>query len=188
MPDVSLPSTGSTGQCSPASVVLSRRYDSQKPVPPHFVSFAWRYPPCISRSLLPARDAVPEAWNFRVRASRNRFSRGRLLGLSSSLGTPIVCLRMFHDSGWTSAPDFGRASARPPLYTKQRLQHCKFRSSIAWLSDSLSTLRRTGHPATTQDSLPGAGQALLDGLAYPQDSDERFLGCQVILSSFPELS
>ena len=39
-----------------------------------------------------------------------------------------------------------------------------FRSSIAWLSDWLSTLRRTGYPATTQDSLPAAGQALPDGL------------------------
>src|SRR6516164_4863006 len=41
--DASLPSTGSSGASSPASSVLSRRYDFLPPVPPHFVSFAWRY-------------------------------------------------------------------------------------------------------------------------------------------------
>jgi hypothetical protein len=29
-------------------------------------------------------------------------------------------------------------------------------------------------PATTQDSLPAAGPALPDGIAYPQGSDEKF--------------
>ena len=32
----------------------------------------------------------------------------------------------------------------------------------------------SGSPTTTQDSLPVAGQALPDGLAYPQGSNERF--------------
>src|SRR5262245_32560834 len=41
--DASLPSTGSPGASSPASTVLSRRYDSLPPVPPHFVAFVWRY-------------------------------------------------------------------------------------------------------------------------------------------------
>src|SRR5262249_32413579 len=41
--DASLPSTGSSGASSPASAVLSRRYDFLPPVPPHFVSFASRY-------------------------------------------------------------------------------------------------------------------------------------------------
>ena len=39
-----------------------------------------------------------------------------------------------------------------------------FRRSIAWLSDSLFTLRSAGYPTTTQNSLPVAGQALLDGI------------------------
>ena len=36
---------------------------------------------------------------------------------------------------------------------------------IALLSDSLSTLRSADYSHTTQDSLPVAGQALLDGLS-----------------------
>jgi hypothetical protein len=63
------------------------------------------------------------------------------------------------------APDHYDAAAWPLVCEKQRLPRKVFRRSIAWLSDSLSTLRRTGHPATTQDSLPAAGQALPDGLS-----------------------
>ena len=39
----SLPSPGSSGASSPASAVLSKRYDFLTPVPPHFVASAWRY-------------------------------------------------------------------------------------------------------------------------------------------------
>src|SRR5687768_12728081 len=62
-------------------------------------------------------------------------------------------------------PDHCGAAAWPLVLQTQRLPRLVFRSSIAWLSDWLSTLRRTGYPATTQDSLPAAGQALPDGLS-----------------------
>jgi len=51
--DASLPSTGSSGASSPASAVLSRRYDSLPPVPPHFGAFVWRYLRVHSFSSLP---------------------------------------------------------------------------------------------------------------------------------------
>src|SRR5262245_57615309 len=51
--DASLPSTGSSGASSPASTVLSRRYDLLPPVPPHFVAFAWRYLRAHSFASLP---------------------------------------------------------------------------------------------------------------------------------------
>ncbi len=62
-------------------------------------------------------------------------------------------------------PDHYGAATWPLVEQMQRLPRKVFRSSIAWLSDSLSTLRRTSYPATTQDSLPAAGQALPDGLS-----------------------
>ena len=40
--DASLPSTGSSGASSPASSVLSKRYDFRPPFPPHFVSCPWK--------------------------------------------------------------------------------------------------------------------------------------------------
>ena len=58
-----------------------------------------------------------------------------------------------------------------------------FRGSIAGPRRSLSTLRSRGCPRTTQDSLPVAGQALPDGIGYPQDSTARFPGC--FLHHFP---
>ena len=41
--DASLPSPGSSGASSPASTVLSKRYDFLPPIAPHFVAFVWRY-------------------------------------------------------------------------------------------------------------------------------------------------
>jgi hypothetical protein len=41
--DASLSSTGSSGASSPASSVLSKRYDFLPLIPPRFVAFAWRY-------------------------------------------------------------------------------------------------------------------------------------------------
>ncbi len=55
---------------------------------------------------------------------------------------------------------------RGPWSSKGKGSHdWVFRRSIAWLSDSLSTLRNADYSNTTQDSLPVAGQALLDGLS-----------------------
>jgi len=42
-PTPRFPPPGPCGWCSPASTVLSRRYDFLPPVPPHFVAFVWRY-------------------------------------------------------------------------------------------------------------------------------------------------
>ena len=101
-------------------------------------------------------------------------SPGRRQDLPSSWGTPIACSLMFLDSGRTAVPDHGKIAARPPRSQQRRLLHWSFRSSIAWLPGWLSTLRRMGYPITTQDSLPGGGQPLLGGLAYPQGPNERF--------------
>jgi hypothetical protein len=91
------------------------------------------------------------------------------------------------DSGGTATPDHCGAAAWPLTSEKQRLPRLVFRSSIARLSDSLSTLRSAGCPRPTQDSLPAAGQALPDGL-----SPARFLRkdselLPYISSPFPKL-
>jgi len=53
--------------------------------------------------------------------------------------------------------------------------------------DSLSTLRSPRYRSTTPDSLPVAGQALPDGIGYPQGSAERFQKYSYTSSSFPKL-
>jgi len=70
-----------------------------------------------------------------------------------------------------------RCGDAAPILTTRKATAMNFRGSITRLRHSLSTLRRTGHPVTTQDSLPAAGQALPDGLDYPQGSNERFPIC-----------
>ena len=85
------------------------------------------------------------------------------------------------------APDHYDAAAWPLVCEKQRLPRKVFRRSIAWLSDSLSTLRRTGHPATTQDSLPAAGQALPDGLFTRKVPMKGFKVVNYISFPFPKL-
>jgi hypothetical protein len=59
----------------------------------------------------------------------------------------------------------------------------QFRGSIAEPQHALFTLRREYHYPTTQNSLPGAGQALPGGLGYPLGLDERFPSC--FLHPFP---
>jgi hypothetical protein len=85
------------------------------------------------------------------------------------------------------APDHYSAAAWPLVCEQQRLPRWVFRRSIAWLSDSLSTLRRVGYPTTTQDSLPAAGQALPDGLSTRRIPTKGFRFASYISSSFPKL-
>jgi len=72
----------------------------------------------------------------------------------------------------------------PPLIQLRRLRQKYFRGSVTWLPNSLSTLRAAGHPDTTQDSLPAAGQALPDRIFTRRGSKERFLS-QLLLIDIP---
>jgi hypothetical protein len=105
-------------------------------------------------------------------------------GSPKFLGNPDCFFARFYDSGGTAYPPcHDGAAARPPLEERRRLPHWDFRSSMPWPRSSLSTLRRLGYPSATQDALPGAGQALLGGLGYPQGFKERFPVC--FLHHFP---
>ena len=163
--DASLPSTGSSGASSPASTVLSRRYDSLPPVPPHFVSFVGRYLRVHSSSSLPAgrvRRRGPELFTRSPRPGSRR-GGGRI---SQVPGGPQMSVRPVPSTpAGLRIPDRYGNAARPLGSQKQGLPRKVFRRSIAWLSDWRSTLRGAGYPRPAQDSLPAAGQALLDGLS-----------------------
>jgi len=163
--DASLPSTGSSGASSPASAVLSRRYDLLPPVPPHFVAFAWRY---LTRPLVlfaPRRTSAPPRPGVVDPVSRPGFHGGDGR-ISQVPGEPRVSVRHVPSTpAGLRPPDHCGVAAWPLVSEQQRLPRKVFRRSIAWLSDWLSTLRSAGHPRPTQDSLPAAGQALPDGLS-----------------------
>jgi hypothetical protein len=142
-----LPFTGSSEASSPASTVL------------------WR---C-------ATSCAPLARLGCLRRAIPCIAAGRQPGPPKFLGNPDCFYARFFDSGRTACPHcHDGAAAWPPLRVRRGLPHWDFRSSIARPQSWLSTLRRVGHPTATQDSLPGAGQALLGGLGYPQGLIERF--------------
>ncbi len=76
--DASLSSTGSSKASSPASTVLSRRYDFLPPVSPCFVAFAWRYHGSIQllSYLPPPPNAKRRAWGWSPGIPIRVFFRG----------------------------------------------------------------------------------------------------------------
>ena len=116
----------------------------------------------------------PAAWSFAVRQPRAhlRIGNGRV---SQVPGEPCCAYALLSDPGRTNAPGPKGAPARPPPGRRRRLPRGGvFRGSITRPWHWLSTLRRTDCSATTQDSLPAAGQALRGGIGYPQGSEKRF--------------
>ena len=176
------------GASSPASAVLSGRYDFLPPFSPHFVSFAWRYHSSARVSPAP-RPSVPRAGLLELvtRYLQPGIVQWKRQDLLRSWGTPCA-LALLSDPGRTGASGQHDASARPPQCPRRRLLHGSFRGSITRLRHWLSTLRRPGRPDTTQDSLPAAGQALPDGIVYPQGSNKRFRGVSYISASFSKFS
>ena len=158
------PPLAPTGRSSPASSVLSKRYDFLMPISPHFVSFAWRYLGCTRyvRSLVD--ECATKAWSCSSGISCRMLPR-KQQDLPSSWGTSVVRLPCSNPTpaGLLVSDPYDKATW-PLVCKKQRLPRQAFRSSIAWLSDSLSTLRSADYSNPTQDSLPVAGQALLDGI------------------------
>ena len=109
--------------------------------------------------------------------------------LPSSWETSVIRLHMFQtDAGRTAHTRPFSAAAWPLVIKRQRLPRKVFRRSIAWLSDSLSTLRNADYSNTTQDSLPVAGQALLGGLSTRMVPLKGFRVVNYISSSFPKLA
>ena len=163
--DASLSSTGSSGASSPASAVLSKRYDFLLPISPHFVSFVWRYLGSTRCFRSPADECAAGAWSWSP-GNSGRDVAEETTGSPKFLGN-LDCpsARVLTDAGRTPAPDHFGAAAWPPHAQVQRLPRVDSRRSIARLSDSLSTLRRADRSYPTQDSLPVAGQALPDGLS-----------------------
>jgi len=129
------------------------------------------------------------AWSWSPGTSGRGALPWRRQGLPSSWGTSIsVCPCSQTPAGRTPLTRDG-ASAWSPLETRRRRRReTDFRGSIAWLSGSLSTYHVTVTRLTAQDSLPGAGQALLDGLPTRKVPLKGFKLASCSLSPFPKLA
>jgi hypothetical protein len=111
-------------------------------------------------------SAPPPSLELVTRYLQPGFLPRQPAGSPKFLGNLHCPSAMFLDSGRTACSRPSRAAAWPRVEERPRLpRETDFRSWITWLLDWLSTPRSAGCPDATQDSLPGAGQALLDGLS-----------------------
>ncbi len=172
------------GASSPARAVLSKRYDFLPPIPPHFVALTWRYLRVHSFFSLPGGRVRRRGLELLSRYLQPGVRRGNDR-ISQVPGEPQVSVRHVQSTlAGLLAPDHYGTAARPLVSEQQRLPRKVFRRSIAWLSDSLSTLRSAGYPRPTQDSLPAVGQTLLDGLSTRRVPMKGF---RVLATSHPPL-
>ncbi len=186
--DASLSSTGSSGASSPASTVLSKRYDILLPF--RRTSFPSLGDTSVSLVLFaPWQTSEQPRPGVGIPVSPAGNYRGASRTLPSSWGTSMIRLQCSNPTpaGLLTSDHYG-AAAWPLVIESQRLPRGVFRRSIAWLSDSLSTLRNADYSNTTQDSLPVAGQALLDGLLTRKVPLKGFKVVIYISFPFPKLS
>ncbi len=182
------PPLAPAGCCSPTSSVLSRRYDA---LPPSrrtsFPSLGGTSVPLVA--FAPGRTSAPPGPGVGHPVSPTGNSPRSEQGSPKFLGNPHcpfahVQLRRRQDCLHQTIA----VPQRGPWSSKGKGSHDRvFRRSIAWLSDSLSTLRNADYSNTTQDSLPVAGQALLARAFHPQGSAERFQSCGLHLIPLPKL-
>ena len=172
------PPPGPRGTSSPASAVLWGAPIPGRPCRPTSLPSQDGYHPVRLCSSL--HTSPTPAWGqgcsgqATPRACRYRGGDGRASQVPGGPRLP-VCPVQSTPAG-PRAPDRYGAAAWPLVCVKQRLPRKVFRRSIARRSGSLPTLRRVGYPDPTQDSLPAAGQALLDGL-LPAGPLRKVSGC-----------
>src|SRR5262245_19218218 len=185
--DASLPSTGSSGASSPASAVLSRRYDSLPPIPPHFVSFAWRYPRVHSFSSLPGGRVRRRGLELLTRSPVRELAEEEA-GSPRFLGTPNVRSPCSVDAGGTADTRPLRWRSVAPGITKARAP-TRGLSALNSMAFGLAVhASRCGLP-TPHAGLASSRWSGSTGRAFhPQGPDESIQGVIDISSSSPKLA
>ena len=149
--DASLPSTRSESVPCPrfSGTIKALRLPAAPPAALRFLRLAVPRGACGASLPLTQRQ-VQWTWSCLAAATPDAaLTRGGGQDLPSSRETPIAHAHMFFDSGRTASPHcHDGAAVRPPQGEQRRLLHWDFRSSIAWLLGSLSTLRRVSYLTT----------------------------------------
>ena len=183
------PPLAPTGGCSPTSSVLSRRYDALQPsrrtsfpslggTSDALVGFApWR-------TSAPPRPGVGNPVSPAGISPRSEQGSPKFLG-NHNCPFAHVPIRRRQDCLHQTIT----VQQRGPWSSQGKGSHdWVFRRSIAWLPDSLFTLRSADYSNTTQNSLPVAGQALLDGLSTRKVPMKGFKVVSYISFPLPKLS
>jgi hypothetical protein len=163
---------------SPASQVLPRRYDLLTPLPPRFVSFAWRYRTLSSRFAPAVGRTVATAGqgSFLPAALTTGSLVRRRQDLPGSWATPVDGRHALGPRTDPRARPFSAQGCCRRSSEQRRLRRiASFRGSITRLPYSLSMLRGLGRPRNlAQDSLPAGGQPLPGRILTCQVRSRRF--------------
>lgn len=179
--DASLSSTGSFGASSPASTVLSKRYDFPPLIPPHFVAFVWRYLGCTRYFRSSTAECAAEAWSWSP-GSSSRDCQGNDR-ISQVPGEPrlSVCTCSHPTPAGLLAPDHCSAAAWPLNALVQRLLRLGLSTLNSMASGLAVYASRCGllqhHARLASSCWSGStGRAF-----HPHGSAERFQRCRLHL-------
>ena len=172
--DASLPSTGSSGASSPASSVLSKRYDFLPSIPPHFVSFAWRYLHGHSFFSLPSRRVRCRGLELLSRYLRPGVCRGNDR-ISQVPGEPRLSVRSCSvDAGRTAGTRSLRCRSVAPGIRKARAA-AKGLSTLNSMAFGLAVYAsQCGSPTPHARLASGRWSGATGRAFHPQGSTERF--------------
>ena len=178
-----LPFTGSSEASSPASTVLWR---CATPCAPLAALRCLRLAiPCVAPvvSLPAGQDARPRAWGSCPVPTTGKIRReaSRASQVPGQPAVPMPC------SSTPAAPNTSGhcdVSTWPPLCPRRRLPRINpaFEAQSHGFGTRCLRFVRCSYPHPTQNSLPAAGQALPDGIGYPQGCYERFLTIVILPS------
>ena len=155
----------------------TRCSDSRPPLPPHFVSFAWRYHPCVPCSSPTALDAGPWIILELVSGSPSGLLRVETAGSPKFPGNPRDHSPCSPTPAGPGTLGHACVAGTAPASDQDEDSHEEL-SGLNHTAFDLAVYASQGwSPTTTQDSLSAAGPALPDGIGYPQGSYKRFQVC-----------
>ncbi len=176
-PTPRFPPPAPAGGGSPASAVLSRRYDFLPLIPPRFVAFARRYLGVHSFCSLLGGRVRRRDLELITRCSNREFAE-ETTGSPKFLGNPNhLFARVPATPAGLLSPDHYGAAAWPLLCQQQGLPRWVFRRSMARLPDSLSNASQRRLPGRHARLASGRWSGATGRAFHPQGSAERFQIC-----------
>ena len=161
------PPPGPRGSRSPTSSVLSGRCDASPSFPLRFVAFARRYRAdvCLFAPTGDKRRTPVDRGDCVAVHPSSPLPDAETTGPPTFLGNPRCLCPALRPRRDRSPQAFTTRRHGPRLHHHEGSRVDGFRGSITRPGHSRSTLRRTGCPVATPDSLSATGQVLPDGLS-----------------------
>jgi hypothetical protein len=133
---------------------------------------------CVCRFAPVGPERRPRAWGSSSGPHCRTVYAGRQLRISQVPGQPLCSFALFFDPGRTTRIRPLRCVGTAPAMSTTKAPTTTSLSGLNSTASELAVYASSGAlPHPTQNSLPVAGQALPDGIAYPQGCYEEFQSC-----------